>query len=179
MAEATTASRRAREEGYEPEDIRVRGVLIVAAASLVLLVLILLALWGMLRLLAESHPRPLATALERARIEPPPPRLQSAPRDDLSAFRAQEETILNRWAWVDRPAGIAQIPIDQAMTLLAVRGWPQPDRPASSIPPRATESQGTPPSEEQPGPGASRNGTSPTSTQEGGPASSQPDGGLR
>lgn len=179
MAEATTASRRPREEGYEPEDIRVRGVMIVAAASLVLLVLILFALWGMLRLFAESHPRPPATAFERARIEPPPPRLQSAPRNDLSAFRVKEEAILNRWAWIDRPAGIAQIPIDQAMALLAARGWPQPDRPITTVPLRTAVPQGTFPSEEKPGPGASPNGTPPASSQEGGPASSQAEEGLR
>jgi hypothetical protein len=179
MAEATTVSRRAREQGYEPEDIRVRGVLIVAAASLVLLVLILLALWGMVGLFAESYPRPLPTALEAARVEPPPPRLQSAPKDDLSAFRAQEEAILNRWAWIDRSAGIVQIPIDQAMALLTVRGWPQPDRPAGFVPPRAAGPQDGPASEEKPAPGGSSSGNPPMSTQEVGPAQAIPEGGPR
>jgi hypothetical protein len=66
MAEADIVSRRAREEGYEPEDVRVRGVLAVAGASLVLLALVFLALWGMMRLFAESYPRPLPTGVERA-----------------------------------------------------------------------------------------------------------------
>lgn len=79
---AETATVRGREQGYEPEDIRVRAVLIVAVASLILLALIFFALIGMLRLFAESYPRPVPTGLERARIEPPPPRLQPAPKDD-------------------------------------------------------------------------------------------------
>lgn len=49
---------------------------------------------------------------------PPAPRLQAHPVADLAAERAQQRQRLDRYAWVDRGAGIAQIPIERAMTLL-------------------------------------------------------------
>jgi hypothetical protein len=48
---------------------------------------------------------------------PPLPRLETAPALDLQAVRAAEETHLSRYAWIDRPKGIAQIPIERAMSL--------------------------------------------------------------
>ena len=51
------------------------------------------------------------------------------PAADLAAFEAAETKKLNTLAWVDRKAGIARIPVDDAMVLIAQRGklpeWPQ------------------------------------------------------
>jgi hypothetical protein len=54
----------------------------------------------------------------------PQPQLQVAPIPDLKAFRADEDKVLNSYAWVDQPKGIVRIPIDQAIDLLAKRGLP-------------------------------------------------------
>jgi hypothetical protein len=54
----------------------------------------------------------------------PPPRLQSKPALDLAHFRQKEDEILNGYRWIDRDAGIVQIPIDQAIALEAQRGEP-------------------------------------------------------
>jgi len=47
------------------------------------------------------------------------PALQSAPQPDLRRERAQARQRLESAGWVDRPAGIAHIPIEAAMSLLA------------------------------------------------------------
>lgn len=52
-------------------------------------------------------------------IVPPEPRLQPHPQRDLAALRRRERAALNADGWVDREAGIATIPIERAMTLLA------------------------------------------------------------
>ena len=193
MAEADTVSQRALNEGYEPEDVRVGGILIVAAASLVVLVLIGGALWGMVELFTAEWRQPAPTPVELTRIETPPPRLQTAPDTDLAALRAREENTLRHFAWADRSAGIVQIPIDAAMDLLVGRGWPQPDRPAETVPPRAEVSPGAPPTgSEMPAPGPSEP-AKPSETlapfaprpvpragsQEVGPSEAAPHGGQR
>lgn len=58
------------------------------------------------------------------------PALQHSPATDLAMFRNQEEHELARLAWVDRNAGIAQIPIEDAMKLVAAHGLPNWGQPA-------------------------------------------------
>jgi hypothetical protein len=55
---------------------------------------------------------------------PPPPRLETAEGQELSAYRAAAERRLNSYAWIDRQAGVVSIPIDRAMDLVAQRGLP-------------------------------------------------------
>lgn len=52
---------------------------------------------------------------------PPAPRLQATPAVDLAAERAQQHQRLHAYGWVDRDAGIAHIPIERAMAVLAVK----------------------------------------------------------
>ena len=52
---------------------------------------------------------------------PPAPRLQAEPAADLVAERAQQRQRLEGYGWVDRDGGIAHIPIERAMALLAAR----------------------------------------------------------
>ena len=55
---------------------------------------------------------------------PPEPRLQTNPREDLRLLREQEDAILKSYGWVDRPAGVVRIPIEEAMKLTVQRGLP-------------------------------------------------------
>ena len=180
MAERVVATGGAVDEGYEPDDVRVGGVLIAIGGSLLLLFLAGIALWGMVRLFATIHPQPAPTGLERAVTEAPPPRLQAAPKDDLATFRAREDEILRRWAWLDRSAGIAQISIDAAMTSLAGSGWPRPDRPADGVPPRATGDEAEKATGvERAGPAAEPDRSPRMSPREVGPLQAEPDGEPR
>jgi hypothetical protein len=68
---------------------------------------------------------PLAT--QHAEAEgylPPPPRLETHPRVTLAQLRAREHAALTRYRWIDRDRGIAQIPIDHAITILSEKGLP-------------------------------------------------------
>ncbi len=64
----------------------------------------------------ETGPQP-APAVELAG-----PRLQSTPVEDRLRFEAEKRQRLESYGWVDRNHGIARIPIDVAMRLLAERG---------------------------------------------------------
>jgi hypothetical protein len=56
----------------------------------------------------------------------PEPRLQSDPADEFVKMRAEELSRLNGYGWVDLSAGIAHIPIDRAIDILARSGLPGP-----------------------------------------------------
>lgn len=51
----------------------------------------------------------------------PVPLLQTAPEIDRAGYFAEKERLTGSYAWVDRQAGIARIPVDQAMAALAAR----------------------------------------------------------
>jgi hypothetical protein len=49
------------------------------------------------------------------------PQLESAPRTERDAFMRDKETLLHSWGWVDPASGVAHIPVDEAMRILAER----------------------------------------------------------
>lgn len=49
------------------------------------------------------------------------PLLDSAPQPNRAAYDAEKQRLLNSWQWLDRQAGVARIPIAQAMQLMAQR----------------------------------------------------------
>jgi hypothetical protein len=51
----------------------------------------------------------------------PAPRLQPAPQEERAAYFAEKERRLSGTGWVDRKAGIAHIPLEEAMRLAAAR----------------------------------------------------------
>lgn len=51
----------------------------------------------------------------------PAPRLQTAPVPERAAYFAEKERRLNSYGWIDAKAGIAHIPIEEAMRLQAAR----------------------------------------------------------
>jgi hypothetical protein len=54
----------------------------------------------------------------------PEPRLEDNERTELNDFRYGVEEKLNSYGWVDKNAGIAHIPIEQAMQSIAQKGLP-------------------------------------------------------
>jgi hypothetical protein len=69
-------------------------------------------------------PRRYPLAAGQQMRQPPEPRLQVAPRQDLQDFRRREDELLNNYRWVDKGAGIVRIPIAEAMKLVVQRGLP-------------------------------------------------------
>ena len=91
-------------------------------------------MWAMLieRSKDTSEQRyPLATAEPQ---QPPAPRLQQYPQNDMEDFRAAERAELQGYGWVDKEAGVVRIPIAEAMRLTVERGLParaaDPEQPA-------------------------------------------------
>jgi hypothetical protein len=113
---------------HEGSDVNVRGILIfglglfVTAAAIHVLVWLLFLYFAGREATRGATDYPLA-ADQQTRM-PPEPRLQTNPREDLRLMREQEDAILKSYGWVDRPAGVVRIPIEEAMKLTVRRGLP-------------------------------------------------------
>ncbi|MBO0737531.1 MAG: hypothetical protein J2P48_13315 [Alphaproteobacteria bacterium] len=88
--------------------------------------LVLLGIFVMLVIsplvLIAAFPTTPADVNRALTVEPPQPRLQTNPAEDLAKFRHEKEKPLNGYYWVDRKNGIVHIPIEQAMRKLAEQG---------------------------------------------------------
>jgi hypothetical protein len=90
------------------------------------------------RLLARAETKaqpPAAEVVESASSEPLvsfPKLVESEPRA-LAAFRAQEEALLTSYGWVEKDKGLARIPIDAAMRIVAERGLPKFEAKAAPV----------------------------------------------
>ncbi len=111
--------------GHEPRDVHFRPIVIAGAA---LLVSVVLSFVGMRALLVHYQAREASRSAGGSPLapsyglrEPPAPRLQRDPLEDLRTLRAREEALLQGYAWVDRNAGTVRIPIERAIDVLAAR----------------------------------------------------------
>ncbi len=72
--------------------------------------------------LMGAFPRAVSDVSRALTVEPPHPRLQTDPSEDLAKFLADEDKRLNTYYWIDQKKGIVHIPIEQAMQALAEEG---------------------------------------------------------
>jgi hypothetical protein len=143
-------------KAYETRDIKLRPLVVFVAGLTIVGIFTYLVVFGMFRLFSGQADRqdaevaPSAVA-RRASVPggehlPPEPRIQANPGADMKRLREQEEAILTTYGWVDRPAGIARLPIDVAMKQVLDEGLPvrQPDSapPASGAPAPVNRPQG-------------------------------------
>ena len=113
---------------YETEDFSPRGIRWFTAGLAVLAVMVLLSMGGLLWFLSDGWPprQGIVSPMVPAPNMSPEPDLQVASSRDYQEMRAAEEAQLHSYRWVDREAGIAAIPIQRAMEILAGRGMPAP-----------------------------------------------------
>ena len=132
---------------YEAQDVSVGGV---ERGGVILVIVILVSLavvkWTFDLYTSEqpSGTPEIAAGMRSAGHElPPAPRMQGIPGDTLPPpeqqreFQAAAAAELNCYGWVDAQHGVAHIPIDEAMKLLAAQGLPQtasPDQHAPTVP---------------------------------------------
>ncbi len=117
--------------GHETSDLKPRTILIFGIAlSVTVLVCLAIANW-MFQYFAAVQTASSPPLSPLAKQEAPPgPHLQAQAPEDLRKFRAEEETTLNSYGWVNQQAGTVRIPIDRAMQLLVQRGLPTSGPPA-------------------------------------------------
>jgi hypothetical protein len=112
------------ENRHEHRDVNVWAVYKFGIALSVLCVVAVGLLYGLYTFFLNREGGALGRG--QANIEgrplPPNPRLQSKPIVDLKEIRAAEDKILNGYGWVDQKTGVAHIPVDRAIDLLAQRG---------------------------------------------------------
>ncbi len=113
--------------GYETKDVRASAILkftiYLFLVTMLVLFLMRLLYVGFARHEARQQPPPpiMRTSPER---QAPLPRLQVSPTKDVTELRKGEEAVLSSYAWVDEPAGIARIPIEEAMRIALRKGYP-------------------------------------------------------
>lgn len=113
---------------YEQSDVRPGAIVRFGIGLVVVVAVASVALLGLFGVFAKQYQRhdPPSPPLARPSGDlPPVPRLQVTPLQDLEQVRAQEEKELTSYGWVDPRMGIAHIPIDEAIRILAQRGLPQ------------------------------------------------------
>jgi hypothetical protein len=125
---------------HEGTDVGFRSLVIFTVVLALAVAAIMVGTKLILDALRAREPEVVSPPAAVAPVQlPPEPRLQPAPARDMEALRAREDAILGTYGWVDRAEGVARIPIDRAIALVARRGLP-----VASAPQAGT---GTPPAQ--------------------------------
>jgi hypothetical protein len=117
-----------RDVNHETSDVNVRGVFGFGIGLILIAVFVYFGVWLVYMYfngragVSVAPAYPLAVGQENR--QPPEPRLQVNPREDLKQMRDEEDVILNTYGWVDKNNGVVRIPIDDAMKLALQRGLP-------------------------------------------------------
>ncbi len=112
---------------HEESDVNVRAILGFGGGLLVVGVIVHVVLYLLFNLYtkqAAQAPRDFPLSADYQQQAPPEPRLQAHPQEDLRQLRTHEDDILRGYGWVDRNAGIARVPIEEAMKMVVQRGLP-------------------------------------------------------
>jgi hypothetical protein len=129
---------------YEPTDVQVSPILKFLIALGIMIVLSYVVTVGIYKGLkyfwASSYPPPPPSRLEAGPELPPEPRLQEMPghltdpQQDLRNKLKADTEANNQLGWIDEKAGVAQIPVSDAMKIIAEKGLP-----AVATPPAETK----------------------------------------
>lgn len=124
---------------FEPTDVRVSPILKFMVSLGIIIVLSYVVTIGIYKGLkyfwASTYTPPPPSALEVTPEPPPEPRLQAMPghivdpqqdlRSKIKADTEANETL----GWIDEKGGLAQIPVSDAMKLIAEKGLPVVETP--------------------------------------------------
>jgi hypothetical protein len=109
--------------GHEQTEVSVRLIVVSLGLLAVFTFIICLMVVGIFRYFYSSYGT--AEAVRQSQpVIPPEPRIEVAPFEQLQRLKAQEDHILNSYAYVDKQTGVVRIPIDRAIELLANKGLP-------------------------------------------------------
>jgi hypothetical protein len=119
---------------YEAQDVRTSPILkflIYLGITIVISYIVSLGIYrGLKTFWSDSYAPPLPSRMEAGPTMPPEPRLQampghiSDPQQDLRDKIKADTEANNKLGWVDEKAGIAEIPVSNAMQLIVEKGLP-------------------------------------------------------
>ena len=113
---------------HEESDVNVRAILMFGGGLLAVALVVHLFLFWLQGFYASRTERAETTLYPMAAGQqdqlPPQPRLQENPQQELQDLRAKQEALLTGYGWVNKEAGIARIPIEDAMRIVVERGLP-------------------------------------------------------
>lgn len=117
---------------YDHSDLGARGIVWFLVGLAVVVGLVHLMIWGFMTTYERFEPKPPArtAAATIPAVEGSPanrfaaPVLQFDETGDMDRYREQIDQQLNSYGWVDEKAGVAHIPVERAMELMAQRGLP-------------------------------------------------------
>jgi hypothetical protein len=113
---------------HEESDVNVSAIIRYGIGLLVVAAVVHVFLWWLLGAYERQNQRaqtqvyPLSAG-QRDRL-PPAPRFQENPQEELQELRAKQRAQLEGYGWVNKEAGVARIPIEDAMKLVIERGLP-------------------------------------------------------
>ena len=100
----------------QPPEVATGSVIIAVSAYLGMVAVAMIAIFFYLKAGSPGvfkHP---------TRSDFPSPALQTSPQEDLARVEFDQRMTLSGYDWVDRSKGLARIPIDEAMRLIAGKG---------------------------------------------------------
>ena len=127
MSELRDASDNAA-TAHEESDVNVSAVLRYGMGLVAIAVVVHVCLWLLLGVFERQNERrqtqvyPMAAG-DQNRL-PPAPRFQENPQQELQELRAKQRALLEGYGWVSKEAGIARIPIEDAMKIVVQQGLP-------------------------------------------------------
>jgi hypothetical protein len=105
---------------FESKDLNIKAIIWFGASLLIVIIVAMVLIWGMMATMNSGTATTRPSALEA----PPAPRLQPNPIDQTTSLEelmhqemANQAEWLNSYGWVDKAAGVAHMPIDEAMKL--------------------------------------------------------------
>ena len=126
MAETYSENAVAAQRGHETRDFNIRAVALFALALAITLggSLALMAwVFGLLQATPAGH-SPQGAPIAAVPPQPPGPRLQAAPTQDLQELLRADRARLQSYGRVDRSSGMVRMPIDRALQLVLEQGLP-------------------------------------------------------
>jgi hypothetical protein len=127
---------------HETKDVNIRGILISGVILLATTVLTMIGVAVLMRsfYLAREQRAEAARPARYADLSGqfPDPRLQGNPTTDMVKLRAEAAEDVSRYNW-DPETGVATIPLDRALDIVAARGLPargqaRPEAPKAEAP---------------------------------------------
>jgi hypothetical protein len=131
LPQASTAGQTGH--GHEANTLVVKGLILFAVVLVAVGIFVEFCLVYVMKDFSREEKVLQALASPRFADDSGPvrgPRLQAEPPIDLAKLKEAELRRLNGYGWANREAGIAHIPIDRAIEIVASRGLPAMGGPA-------------------------------------------------